>query len=277
MSSETKKTVSFLIKQLKEKINSPDPKNHLEQYPNYQEDTKITGKIEIDNHLKKLKGRHKELLPFVKLIKREVSNITDTKIVSAVYLLLCYNFQTWESLFLLSKKGQYSSIMTLIRKLKETSMLIQHFVLENRAGKNRDLKKWFSGEVITHSKGRESSSRFAEEDGLFPDLDWKRMEAHIYQMESLTPHASYVSVLECINVFEEDFDFKGFAGYRRTISALRYANGTMTNINITLKGVYRFLLEDHANYDKLDAILLKYDPEIASQTLDLEIQKQFKK
>jgi hypothetical protein len=277
MNTHTKDLVNFLLNNIKQTIKSPDAKKALIANPSIQKELQLENELQIATYLNLLKARHQELSSYVRLLKDHISDVTDKSLLAAVYLLLSYNLHIWESLFILAPKGQYSAILTLIRMLKEISMLAQHFVLEERQGKRIDLDRWFSGEFVNHSAGRESFSIFAKEDGAYPDLDVKKLQAHLYQAESLTPHSAYVSVLDTVSPFTEDVDFEGYKGFSRTTSALRYANGTMTDLNLALKMVYGIVLRDSDGYMNLDEILLRYDPSMKQKTLDKDVLDSFKK
>ncbi len=277
MSKQTRKSISELIDRLKKSIKNSVPKTTESKYPGYLDHTRLLNKIIIEQKLEVLQGRYSELFPFIEALKAKIPDIIENTHLCAVYLLLCYNLQTWKSLFLLAKYGHYSAIMSLIRKLKEISMLVQHFTLEKKDNIRTDLDKWFSGEIISHSIGRNSSTKLMESDNPYPELDYGKLQSFIYQIESQAPHAGYASILECISPFTEDFDFNGYAGYGRTISALEYANGTMNDINLALKAVYSLILNDPIGYEKIDQILLKYDPSMKRTTIDQAILDQFKK
>jgi len=84
------------------------------------------------------------------------------------------------------------------------------------------------------------------------------MAKKIYHMESLVIHGSYISMLESVSPFTEDFDYDGRTQYFRTSKGLDYAKGTMDAMNISLKLVYGQLIQDGKRYKQLDEILIKY-------------------
>jgi hypothetical protein len=120
------------------------------------------------------------------------------------------------------------------------------------------------------------TNEFYDEHSPNSNIDFKKVEAHVYQMESHHAHNSYASILECINPCTEDYDFEGFTGFYRTKFALEYSRGTMTATNIALGTVYSFLLKDLDSSKKINKILIKYDPNI-NQSVSDEIFEQFSK
>lgn len=277
MHEQTKNDIKLIIDDNHQKIKSPKPKIALKQNPNLLKDRREKDVVQINEMLDSLQNQNDELLPFIKALKNKIPDITAETHLTAIYLLLCYNAQTWQSLFLLAKNGFYSQTMTLIRMIKESLMLCDNFALEFKNNINESLKKWFSGSIVSHSVGRNNMSQFIEEYSTYPNLDVKQLQTHIYQMESLIPHNSYASMLENISPFTENFDFEGYTGFYRTLSALKYAMGTMSTFAITLKGVYLILLNDPTSYDKINEILIKYDPMMVNKSLPPDIQKIFKK
>jgi len=277
MLDQTKKDIEFHIKNNHQAIKDQRPKIALKNNPNLLENIKRKDINEINNLLNTLQNQNNELIPFIKAIKTKIPDITAQTHLCAVYLLLCLSLQTWQSLFLLAKNGFYSQIMTIIRMIEELTMLSNNFTLEFKNNSDEALKKWFSGIIISHGIGRDAVSQFIEEGSTFQNIDTKQLQAHIYKIESLTPHCAYGSLLENISPFTEDFDFEGFTGFRRTTSMLRCAIGPMSSFTITLKGVYLILLNDHDSYNKIDQILLKYDPAMREKVISKNIQEIFKK
>jgi hypothetical protein len=260
-----------------EKIKSNKPKIALNNNPNLLEDIKESDLYKINNSLSLLKKQYEDLSPFVLLIKESIPDITEKTHLCAAYLLLCRYLQIWQSIFILLKSGNYSSLMTLVRSAKELSMLVDLFSLEYKNETDINLKKWFSGVIISHESGRIVVTEFLENEALNRNIDIKKLQAYVYQMESLIPHAAYISVLENVSPFTEDFDFEGYTGFRRTTLALGYVKGTMDSLFITLKLVYSFLLNDNINYSKINQIFLKYNSDTVKSSIPDYIKETFKK
>jgi len=241
MQEETKDKIKNLIEDLKKRLKNPKPKKFLMFFPNTLTDTKIVKKLEINHLLAQLDNQHKELFPFVKQIKLSIGDITEQTFVCAVYLLLCRVFDNWKSIFMLSQEGKSPAIGNTIRAIKEALMQIELFSVDSSNMDRTNLDKWFSGDIIAHSIGREKFSEV------------KDLSKQVYSIESQISHNGYVSVLESISPYTED------TGYHRTIALLKYAIGSMETTNIAMKFVYLYIMKDKDAYQKLDEILIKYN------------------
>lgn len=263
MQKQTGKTVKSVIDGIKKAIKNDKPKIVLGKNPNILIIRQKNDKNEIDQKLSKLRDQYTELLPFVKGIKKHIKDITETTHVCAVYLLLCFAFQNWNSLFLLAEYGKNSAALAIIRMIRESLTLAELFVLESSKNEREYIDKWCSGEIIPNRIGREMVSKFFDELSailnLIPLHYIKNLMTKLYQMESLFIHSSYVSILECISPYTENFDFEGYTGFYRTKIFLKHAEGMMTATSSTLKLVYLLLLNDAGSFDKINGILMKYN------------------
>ena len=267
MQKQTRKTVKLVIDGIKKSIKNRKPKIALEKDPNLLIVNQKKDKNEIDQKLSKLRDQYTELLPFVKGIKEHIKDITEETHVYAVYLLLCFAFQNWNSLFLLAEYGKNSAALALIRLIEESLKLAELFTIEFCKNERKYLNKWCSGEIISHSICREVINKFFDEllpiPNLPPYIYIKKQETYLYQMESQVIHSSYAPILECISPFTEDFDFEGYTGFYRTKIFLKYAEGKMTTTSNTLKLVYILLLKDKDGFDKINGILIKYNHDMS--------------
>ncbi len=258
MSEYTINTVKIVISDNKKAIKSAYPKLALRDNPNLLEEEQKIAEEMISDTLNDLKGHYNELVPFVKKIKDRVLDITEETHFCAVYLLLCQTMTYWESLFLLAKNGNSSAIQLNYRTIKESLALAELFSFEFAEMEDDYLKKWFTGEIITHGVYRDKLKKFykniSEEDIAF----LKNTSRDLYQMESHSIHVAYTSVIEGISPFTEDFDFDKYTRFRRTSYNLTYVTGGMDSTNMALKFVYKFLLGDLDGYNNLDKILLKH-------------------
>lgn len=264
MQEQTRKIVKLVMDSNKQAIKNREPKIALKKNPNLLIVNQKKYKNEIDQILIKLRDQYTELLPFVKGIKKHIKDITETSHVCAVYLSLCFAFQNWNSLFLLAEYGKNSAALALIRMIRESLTLAELFALESSKNEREYLDKWCSGEIIPNRIGREMVSKFFDELSPIPNLIplhyVKNLMTKLYQMESQVLHSSYASILECISPFTEDFDFEGYTGFYRTKIFLKHAEGMMTATSSTLKLVYLLLLKDAGSFDKVNEILMKYNP-----------------
>lgn len=256
MDEETKKDKDFLIADNRRAIKNPRPKEALEENPNLVEEDREISKMEIAIKLPLLERYFNELLPFIKGLRNYIQDITEETFVCAVYLSLSHASQDWRSLFSLARIGDYGSF-AFVRLIKEAVAQSDLFVLDSRKNIRKNLDKWYAGEIVGHGECRDAQDKFMQENGMVAD-EIKGMAKRIYHMESLVIHGSYISMLESVSPFTEDFDYGGRTQYFRTSKGLDYAKGTMDAMNISLKLVYGQLVGDKEKYEQLDKILTKY-------------------
>jgi hypothetical protein len=276
MQEESRKKIEKVIASNKFAIKKKEPKIAFATNLRLRHDILVQDKREIAILLSALQSQHSELSPFVHRLKSYVKDITEETHICAVYLILCHIFENWDSVFLLADNGKSNAVGNLIRTIKEGIMLTELFCFDCKNNDSTNLKRWFSGYIIEHSVGREKMSKNFDESLINPQLDFKKMDAHIYQMESQVPHNSYATILELVSPFTEDYDFDGFTGYHRTLAWLRYATGSLAATNISLKAVYSYIINDEQIYNNLDKILLKYNPNL-KDGLDKQIFDDFQK
>lgn len=256
MSEEAKRDKAFLIADNRRAIKNPKTKEVLRENPSLVEKDRDLSVREIKLKLPVLEQYFNELLPFVKELRSQIADITEETHICAVYLLLAHACQDWNSLFNLARIGDYGSF-SFIRLIKESIAQSDLIVLDSRTNERKNIDKWFKGEIIGHEACRTAQDNFMQASGL-PSGVIKDMAKRIYHMESLSIHGSYVSMLESVSPFTEDFDYGGRTQYFRTSKSLDYAKGTMDAMSISLKLVYLYLVKDEKKYDELDKILNKY-------------------
>jgi len=259
MKKEAKNQIKTLIEDNRKKIKDPEPKKYLGSHPDILTDIKKEKELKVVYLLRQLDNQYKELLPFVKKIKLSIGDITEETFICATYLLLCRIFDNWESIFILSKDGKSSAIGNMIRTIKEGLMQVQLFSIDSLNMDRTNLDKWFSGDIITHGVGREKLANFCKEDDPKGE-NVDDLSTQIYSIESQVSHNSYASIIELVSPFTEDYDFNGSTSYHRTVAWLKYAIGSLESTNIAMKFVYLNIMKDTDGYQKLNEILIKYNP-----------------
>jgi hypothetical protein len=189
-------------------------------------------------------------LPYIRRIKSFVPKISDETVEAACYLLFCQVLQHFEAVFVLSAEGKSVPAGELTRAIGEALDLIVLFEVE---GKNSShLKKWFDGEIVENRKARDSAHRFMNE-GRKDPLPVAELKARIYAGLSKYSHMSYAALLESIDVYERDFDWRRCAGFHYTNSGtLPFALEMMRSLITTLKQFY--LSRDPEVFPALDKI-----------------------
>lgn len=261
---ETMVLINKLIKETVDKINNSNATSFsplqkdiiLSNY--YTENNK-----EINIILSKLLSYYNEILPFVKNIRKNIHTITEQTHICASYLILQQSFQNWNSIFLLSKHGMSPGILCLLRTIKEGLDLICLFSMESHKQEAHYLHRWFAGEIIEHGKYRSELEKFYTNENFFNienitnSSDLKINATSIYKIDSLAVHNAYLPLVQNISPFTQDYDTE-ITSYIRTLSALKYAAESMNQTTITLKTIYRFILNDREKYIQLSDILTKY-------------------
>jgi hypothetical protein len=174
--------------------------------------------------------------PYVRQIKLFVPKISDETVEAASYLLFCVAVQHFEAIFLLAAEGQSIPAGELTRTIGEALDLIVLFAVEGQNSSH--LKKWFNGEIVENRKARDSAHRFMNE-GRKDPLPVAELKARIYAGLSKYSHMSYAALLESIDVYERDFDWRRCAGFHYTNSGtLPFALEMLRSLITTLKQFY---------------------------------------
>lgn len=226
--------------------------------PLYPAQRKKKDMDQISEKLAPLREIHAKLVPRVKKLKELVPDITEQSTMCAIYLLYGKVLQTWDSIFLLASHGHGFDIMEFRRSIGENLDLIHTFHLDESG---EHLKKWFEGEIILHSVSRNIADEWlkkgkikeVEEGKLTP----KQMAVDIYRGFSRYTHRSYVALLDCIDPFNEDFDWDLNAGAHWTLNNMHALEAAMVTTLIALKMTYRALRDD-TSYTEVDKMLVNF-------------------
>jgi hypothetical protein len=171
--------------------------------------------------------------------------------------LLSWVLNTWDSIILLANKGKYSSIMILLRSIEEALMQCKLFLLDSNENKTKNINEWFNWSIISHWTWRDKMT------ANLPDewIDIRSMQSYLYKMESMHTHTSYISILENVSPYSEDYDLDWCTGYYRTNEALQWiALPKMNLMAITLKWIYKLIVQDNQSVSKLNNLISKYNP-----------------
>lgn len=273
MHEQTKNDISLLIQDNQSAIKNPYTKIHAQLNPEIHKNMMNDYLSEIKLLTWELQARITELIPFVGQIKWSTSDITEETHICAIYLLLCSVISEWESVCLLAKEWKYTSIMAILRKISEALDQCQLFILNSQDWEDKHLKDWFLGKIISNGVARKRISEATPKEAW---VDVDSLLSHLYQMESNTTHNGYVSMLEGISPFTEDFDFDWSTRYYRTIWALGFAKGNITDFIQVLRLVFFLLLRDTESEARLEAILKIHDPSIWKNEIPQKIKDTFK-
>lgn len=266
---QTKKLIQERISKLKSHSAKAFFGHNL-LYPEHQRKRDLA---QAQLEIQKLQTIHVEMVGRIKKLKDLISDITEQTPICAIYLIYGKVLQTWEAIFLLASRGDNFNIMELTRSIGENIDLIKAFHLDKE---EKYLRKWFEGEIIEHGISRELEHQFLiegklksiEENNLSP----RDMTKDIYRVQSKYTHCSYAALLDCVDVFNEDFDWNGYAGAHYTLHNIHALKSAMTATLITLKMTY-LELGDNVNYTQVDKILVEFSGPLDEASLTSLIPK----
>lgn len=255
-----------LVKDRILQISSHKARNYLTVNPTYPELQKLKDLEGVKIIVSKLKIIHSKIEAKVKEWRQLAPEITDQTTMCAVYLIYGKVLQTWEAIFVLSELGYNFSCMELVRSIIENLSLIETFHLDIE---NKHLAPWFKGKIIDHGTSRKVSNEFVNSGDLKTikeaGISFENMARDVYRGMSKYSHCSYVALLDSVDVFNEDFDWTGYAGAHYTLHNIHMLENTMTAMLITVK-LTCLSLKDSESYKQINDILIQYAGPMDEQT-----------
>ncbi|MBP7823207.1 hypothetical protein KA050_02535 [Candidatus Gracilibacteria bacterium] len=237
------------------KIKSNEPKELLKidvKTPSLFKERYIA---QINDSLEQAEKYKNSLLPYVRTLKQNISDITEQTHLCAIYLLLSHIFDSYDALFLLIRNGFSSALMNHIRMMKEADGLISLFVMEYEKSEEKNLKDWFSGVIVLNGKYRERIGdhyeSFLGEEGA---SQLKEHEVFLHRLLSIGTHNGYATMIESITPFYEDFDLEKVVHYNYSLRTSSLLKGLLLESNLTLRNVYMHLLPGLEETQKLEKI-----------------------
>ena len=275
MKEKIKKDVKKLIDGHIQKIQNKEKGLCFQLNPNLPDRIEREDQDIIERAIITLEDLRSLLFPFVKNIKRDyIKDVIEKTLTCGIYLLLCHVFETWEVVFLLARNGMNTQMMNLIRHIRETLDLIEFLIIKGEG--SQDLKKWFGGEVVSPKKSRKAIEAFLESDHtLKNEIDFYNMQSYIYALMSMYTHSGYCAMLESVDVFNKDFDFKKYSSFHFVKEAIKNTNEIMNSTMITMKSVFLYL-KDMKSYQQVDIILKKQLPQLDKKEFE-DLKKKFPK
>lgn len=269
------KDVKKLIDGHIQKINDEKKDLIFKLDPNLPDKIKKEDQDIIERAIITLEDLYSLLFPFVKNIKRDcIKDVAEKTLTCGIYLLLCHVFETWKVVFLLARSGMNTQMMNLIRHIKETLDLVEFFIIKGEG--SQDFKKWFDGEVVSPKKSRKAIEAFLESDPtLKNEIDFYNMQSYIYALMSIYTHSGYCAMLESVDVFNKDFDFKKYSSFHFVKGAIKNTNEIMNSTMITMKSVFLYL-KNMRNYQQIDTILKRQLPQLDKKNLE-DFKEKFPK
>lgn len=207
-------------------LNIGHPKSQQELERNY-----------INQTIRTIEDLFPTLIELLKKVRPHFNNIWDQNKIVASYLLLGKSFKTLEAVIEEMKKGNPTSAVELARSGCEAVDLV--FLFLSNDG-DTYLRKWFGGKIISNNESRKAFERSITE--MFPksagSYALREMKSDVYWIYSLYTHSGYGAILDMVDVYYEDFDFSGYAGFHYTRQYLHLAENLLVNILLGLKNIF---------------------------------------
>jgi hypothetical protein len=221
----------------------------------YPSDQKQREASKIAKYLQDIEEVLPQMEVLLRTYRKSIPNIWDQTKDAASYLLLCKAFNHLQSIIVLAKQGSCSEMVELCRSSCEALDLVFLFLED---GEGSHLSKWFKGEIISNKTARKKIHEILNSEKsksiktqTLPVEDFK---GDIYETYSLYTHSSYTAIIDSIDPYYEDFDYKKYAGFHYTFSYLHLVDNVAVNILFNLKSVF-IKLCDQVNVSKVDELL----------------------
>lgn len=230
----------------------------------------------VNNSIKPIEEMLPKILKLIKDIKKYFKNIYDQNNIVASYLLLGKTYKNLQCVLREAKNGNVSSVVELCRSGQEAIDLV--FLFSEVKGQ-KHLKEWFKGKIISNKEAREAMDKSVNE--MLTSLTKSQvsiqdMKADIYWIYSLFTHSGFGSLLDMVDVYHEDFDFDGYAGFHYTRQYLHLVHNMVVNILLGLKNIF-LVCKDLKNLTKTESLLASFGSQFASPEEISETQEKYKK
>lgn len=230
----------------------------------------------VNNSIKQIEEVLPKILGLIREIKKYFKNIYDQNNIVASYLLLGKTYKNLQCVSREAKNGNASIVVELCRSGQEALDLV--FLFSEAKGQ-KYLKKWFKGEIISNKEARELMDKSVNE--MLTSLSKSQvsvrdMKADVYWIYSLFTHSGFGSLLDMIDVYHEDFDFDGYAGFHYTRKYLHLVDNMVVSILLGLKNIF-LVCKDLKNLSKTESLLASFGSQFASPEEIVETQKKYKK
>ncbi|MBU1085425.1 MAG: hypothetical protein ABIJ43_02045 [Candidatus Beckwithbacteria bacterium] len=236
-------------------------------YPSRQQ---LKDKKQINQFLEQVEAINPSILDLIKLIRSYFKNIWDQNKIVASYLLLCKAHRVLDGVVNEARVGNVTGMVELCRSGIEAVDLV--FLLMNDEN-DENLKKWFRGEIIGNKIARESEDKVLNK--MFRNkIPVKQVKDDIYWVYSLYTHSGYGSILDLVDVYNEDFDFKRYSQFHYINSYLHLIENLIVNILLGVKNVLLFS-KNLDGINKVDEQLKMFKKQFASSQEILDLKKKY--
>jgi hypothetical protein len=218
-------------------------------YPSQKKESDI---FEINKYSIKVEEAIPQIRSLLKEYRKHIPHIWDQTKFCASYLLICKAFSNLKTLILLARNGSNQELVEISRSAVESLDLT--FLFLEDTGK-KPLKDWFAGKIIGNQEARKAMhDAVNKEDGDKTIVPLEDVKSDVYETYSLYTHSSYAALLDSIDVFYEDYDFKKYAGFHYTAKNLHLIDNIVINILLGLKSAF-IQVRDLKNFEATDSLM----------------------
>jgi hypothetical protein len=168
-------------------------------------------------------------------------------------------------------------MMDLARSAQE-SLDLAFLFLED--GNDDLLLKWFAGKIIKNEEARKAFDKYLNAGTVsLETLPIKEAKAHMYHIYSMYTHSSYGALLDSVDVFREDLDFEGQAGFHYTNRNFHVVRSLASSIILNLKNIAG-KLNDRAMFleaDRIYNLIVPSEIRLNEEQIKDQIQELIKK
>lgn len=239
-------------------------------YPIVQRDQDIAEISRLCSEIEDVLPRVEEL---IKEVFSSVESITEQTKLAAIYLLVGKAYKSLRAALLLCRNGHSVEAMEVSRSGKEAIELAILFWDDANA---KHLTKWFKGDIVENGiareyqhelLNRELAEHFGGEEQPIRDILRKG-----YRTMSVYTHSAYSGLLDNVDVFNFDFDFKKYGGYHYCIDNFHVVEDLLIKILLQLKNCAA-QLGDAELYAAVDELSKHYDVALTQDQLHAVLAK----
>jgi len=238
-----------------QKLKSGRAKSYFITHISYPSTIKEANKAKIAEYADSLENTLPDVKILLELFRKHIPNIWDQNKYCASYLLICKAFGEIRPIIAIAREGSNHEVVELARSGVE-ALDLSFLFLEEDDGVY--LKKWLKGEIISNDEARKMYDKIinAERTQNNSTLPLKDVKSDVYWVYSLFTHNSYGALLESVDPFYEEYDFKKYAGYHYTSKNLHLIENLIINILLSLKDAF-LKLNDHNGFTETNNLMKK--------------------
>lgn len=251
-----KPTVKERISDKLQKIKSGRGREYFKIHFGYPARQMEADKTSISQYSKKIEDILPEIKELLSLFNKHIPNIWDQDKFTASYLLICKAFGEIKPILTIAKEGSNHEVVELARSGIE-ALDLSFLFLEEKNGAY--LKRWLNGDIIPNVEARKMYDKIINAERVKNkaiDLPLKDVKSDVHWVYSQFTHNSYSALLESVDVFYQDYDFKKYSGFHYTARELHLIDNLVENILLSLKEVF-LKLNDVNGFVQTDKLMKK--------------------